>query len=59
MSSPQRCTISETDLHHAQACRWLWPTRGGPDGQPDLWLQTPQPSVYQPGLQCPRDLPDS
>ena len=56
MSSLQRI-INEADLHYAQACGWLWPTPGSPDGQPDLWLQTPQPSVYLPGTAVPTGHP--
>ena len=56
MSSLQRI-INESDLHYAQACGWLCPTPGSPDGQPDLWLQTPQPSVYLPGTAVPTGHP--
>lgn len=40
------------------ACRWLWPTRGGPDGQPGLWLQHRRAFSLSAGLQAHRDLPD-
>ena len=57
MSSPQSYIISEGLGGGPGQHQVLLTSPGGPAGQPDLWLQTPQPSVGLSGAAVPRGPP--